>query len=262
VVENHNIAFSMVSSGSKYCKMVSADDWIIPECITELVKSAEAHPTVGIVGSYQRSGDNVRWKGLPENREVISGREVCRLALLGNLDVFGNPTSSLYRSDLIRKNKPFFPPNAVTYADTSACFKYLQYCDFGFVHEILSAQRIHKQQVSERKRKLNIGVFADLQYILEYGPIYLTDEEFEEQKNKYFERYYRILGGCILKLKGREFWQFHASGMRELGHPMLWRKVVKSAIAEVMDEIQNPKVAFQKLLIVLQEKYCDLLLRK
>ena len=33
--------------------MVHADDWLFPECIMQMVKVAEAHPSVGIVGAYR-----------------------------------------------------------------------------------------------------------------------------------------------------------------------------------------------------------------
>src|SRR5262245_33269523 len=59
VIENHNIAFQNISQESKYCKVVSADDWLNPECLNKMVELAEAHPSVGIVGSYQRTSTNI-----------------------------------------------------------------------------------------------------------------------------------------------------------------------------------------------------------
>ena len=112
-IDNHNIAFKLISPKSKYCKVVSADDWIYPECITRLVKVAEENPTVGIVGSYQLSGGDgkweVKWVGLPYSSTVISGREFCHNSLLGGQPVTGDPTSVLYRSDLIRGVEKFLP---------------------------------------------------------------------------------------------------------------------------------------------------------
>src|SRR5262245_48451206 len=58
VIENHNIAFRLVSGSAKYCKVVSGDDFILPEYLTKVVEFAEANPTVGIVGSYQLSGNS------------------------------------------------------------------------------------------------------------------------------------------------------------------------------------------------------------
>lgn len=260
-IENHNIAFNLLSLESKYCKVVSADDWIMPDCVGKLVELAEANPTVGIVGSYQRSNSEIRWAGLPRDIQVIPGREVCRLTLLENLDVFGNPTSILYRSELVRKNKPFFP-HSFPHADTSACFKYLQYCDFGFVHEILSMGRIHDQQISSKVRRLNISDASSLHNLLEYGPIYLAGREFETRKKEMIEGYYRGLGGCILKMKEREFWKFHSSRLKELGYPIRWLKVIKGSANEIIDEMQNPRIAFHKLFAVLKEKCREMLKRR
>src|SRR4051812_44675555 len=41
VIENHNIAFGLMSPEAKYCKVVSADDFIFPECVASLVQAAE-----------------------------------------------------------------------------------------------------------------------------------------------------------------------------------------------------------------------------
>lgn len=254
VIENHNIAFRLISEESKYCKVVSADDWLYPECLSKMVKLAEAHPSVGIVGSYQRTSTNiVKWKGLPHNTETISGREVCRLGILNKLNVFGGTTSSLYRSDLIRKNVPFFP-HLRPYADTSAVYKYLQYCDYGFMHEILSVERSHPETVGAKIKHLGVGEFSDLDKVLQYGPIYLSENEFKMLKNEALKKYWRHLGGYLLNLAGPEFWRFHTSGLKELGYPLLWRKVLKGSIDEVIDEMRNPKVALSKLLTVLKSK--------
>jgi len=56
VIENHNIAFSLISPAAKYCKVVSADDIIFPESIRRLVEVGEMHPPAGIIGSYQQNG--------------------------------------------------------------------------------------------------------------------------------------------------------------------------------------------------------------
>jgi hypothetical protein len=45
--------------------------------------------------------------------------------------------------------------------------------------------------------------------------------------------------------------------MRELGSPILWRKVACATISEIIDEMRNPKVSYQKLVEVLKEKYIE-----
>src|SRR5882724_13054288 len=56
VIENHNRAFAMMAPASKYCKVVSADDWIFPECLARMVALAEAHPSVAMVGTLMLAG--------------------------------------------------------------------------------------------------------------------------------------------------------------------------------------------------------------
>src|SRR6266849_6791651 len=48
IIANHNRAFRLISADSKYCKVVSADDWLFPECLTKMVGVAEANPSVGL----------------------------------------------------------------------------------------------------------------------------------------------------------------------------------------------------------------------
>ncbi|HEY7393157.1 MAG TPA: glycosyltransferase family 2 protein, partial [Bryobacteraceae bacterium] len=161
VMENHNIALRLISPKSKYCKLVCADDFIFPECLTKMVELAEAHPSVGIVGSYQLSGSgkdgrnwSVKWTALPYPSTVIPGREICRYQLLNMMYVFGTPSSTMYRADIVRQNTDFFPSPS-PHSDTSACYKYLRDNDFGLVHQVLSYERIHPDAISTACRRFN-----------------------------------------------------------------------------------------------------------
>jgi glycosyltransferase involved in cell wall biosynthesis len=246
VGENHNIAFRAISPRSQFCKVVSADDTIYPHCLRTMVEFAREHPSVGIVGSYQKSGREVKWQGLPPTTSVLSGRDACRAGLLKGMHVFGNPTSVLYRSDLIRGTKAFFPHSGA-HADTSACYRSLQHCDFGFVHEILSVERVHPGQITARIDGLSAGDIAYLETLLDYGPIYLTEQELAARKAEYLATYHRFLGGCCLKLKGRKFWSFQSSRMRALGLRINWPAVFAGAVAEIFAESKHPGIALGKL---------------
>ena len=253
MIENHNIAFQLISQQSKYCKVISADDWIYPECLDRMVALAETHPSVSFVGSYQLAEDRVNQSGLPNKVEVISGRDACRLSLLGNI-VFGGPTATLYRSDLIRRNRPFFP-HSRPYVDISVHFEHLQFSDFGFVHEILSRERIHSGQESTKVAELGIGTLGCLELLVQYGPTYLSPNELKMVENNLLKNHWRWLGGCLLKLKGAEVWRVQTIKLRELGYPIPWRKVFRGAVDEVLDEMHNPKVALSKLTSALKSKY-------
>ena len=253
VGENHNIAFRSISPDSQYCKVVSADDFIYPTCVGKMVRFARSHPSAGIVGSYQLSGTNVKWRGLPETVDVLSGRDACRLGLLEGIHVFGNPTSVLYRSDLLRMNHAFFP-HGDAHADTSACYRSLQHCDFGFLHEVLSVERVHPGQISAKVDQLSAGTTAYLEGLLDYGPLYLTEQELVARKKELLDGYYRFLGGCCLKLKSREFWEFQSSRMRELDSGINWLRVGGAAVREVLVEMKHPVNAFEKLMAVMRQK--------
>lgn len=252
-IENHNTSFGLVTPQCKYCKVVSADDWIVPDCVSKMVQFAEAHPTVGIVGCYQRSGDSVKWQGLSPTVSVLSGRDAGRLGLLKGIHVLGTPTSVLYRADLLKMHKSFFP-HTRCYADTSACYESFQHCDFGFLHEVLAVERVHPEQWSAAMDKLDAGSIGYLDVLLQYGPLYLNAAEFAARKKEVFDAYYRGLGGSVLKLKDREFWNFQQSRLGEMGCELAWTRIAKAAIKEAVTEVKNPVTAMRKVLAVMKEK--------
>jgi glycosyltransferase involved in cell wall biosynthesis len=250
-IDNHNRMFRLVPPHARYCKVVSADDWIESNCLRTMVTFAEAHPTVGIVGSYQRSGDKIRWQGVPPTLTIMAGRDAGRLGLLEGIHVLGTPTSVLYRADLLRMRPSFFPHKR-SHADTSACYEAFQHSDFGFLHEVLSNERVHSGQWSAEMDALDAGSVAYLEVLLRYGPLFLSSEELAARKKEVFDSYYRALGGDIWKLKSHEFWTFHRSRLGEMGCELEWRKIAKASVKEALTEARSPVTAMRKVLAVLK----------
>ena len=60
---NHNLAMRQLSAGSRYCKLVFADDWLFPRCLEDMVAVAERHPSAAMVGCYGLDGSRVLWDG-------------------------------------------------------------------------------------------------------------------------------------------------------------------------------------------------------
>jgi glycosyltransferase involved in cell wall biosynthesis len=251
IIANHNRAFRAISPASKYCKVVSADDWIFPECVTKMVALAEAHPSVGIVSSYQLSGGGDKWyvrnHGLPYSSSVVSGRDICRAHLLTELSAFGTPTSNLFRCDLIRASDAFFP-NDTAEADISACFKHLRSADFGYVHQILSCERIHEIRVTTASRDVNAYLSSKLGDLLEYGPFYLTQTELEQRLKEYLDEYYKYLAITAVHFRDRRFWTFHRNRLKDLGQPLSAGKLGKAICAKLMDLAFNPKRTIEAVL--------------
>ena len=247
IIANHNKAFSLVSPTAKYCKVVSADDWLFPECVAKMVSLAEANPSLGIVGSYQLSGIGtewrnwrIKWVGLPYPSPVIPGRQICRFWLLNGPYVFGTPTSILYRADLIRKEDSFYP-NSSAEADTSACLKHLRNSDFGFVHQILSYERVHEAQITATSKNLNAYLSSQVRDLSEFGPWYLTADEIDWRLKRVMRDYYRFLAISAIRLREKKFWDYHKERLKEIGYPFQPARLALAIMARLVDLLLNPK---------------------
>jgi glycosyltransferase involved in cell wall biosynthesis len=125
VIANHNIAARQLSSDSRWCKFLSADDILFPECLERMLALAEAHPSIGLVCAYHLHGTRLTLGGLPYPSAVMPGREVARASLLGQLTIFGSPTAHMHRADLVRARDPFFDESNL-HADEAACYETLR----------------------------------------------------------------------------------------------------------------------------------------
>ncbi len=251
IIANHNRAFRLISPESKYCKVVSADDWLYPECLARMVAVAEANPSVGLVGSYQLSGGGDKWYvrtyGLPCSATVVSGREICRAHLLGTLDVLGDPTSSLYRADLVRHTDSFYP-NPTAEADLSACYECLRCSDFGFVHQVLSYERLHSGQMTNTSRNLNAYLSSKIGDLRTYGPVYLEPGELERRVKELMNKYYDFLALSAVHFRDKRFWTYHIQRLKEIGQPLDGIRLAKVVSAKVLDLLLNPKQTSAKFL--------------
>ena len=175
-VQNYNHALRFISSGSRYCKVVQADDWLFPDCVKSMVAVAEAHPTVGIVAAYELEGDEVRLDGLPYPSTAVSGREICRLYFLEGKYLFGTPTSLLLRSDLVRSRDPFYEERLAPFEDGHACFDLLKAWDFGFVHQVLTFSRRDNESILSRVRPFNLEFLIRLSMLVVHGRDFLEPQ--------------------------------------------------------------------------------------
>lgn len=246
-VQNWNHALHLISAESKYCKVVHADDWLFPECLTEMVKVAEANPTVGLVSSYRLEGSQVRNNGLLYPSTVVPGREICRGSFLNGFYVFGSPTSVLIRSDIVRNRKAFYN-EWVPHQDEEVSYAILQDTDFGFVHQVLTYSRVHDETITASFcKRFNTFLLGKLIVLVKYGPIYLTKAEYEQCFNQLMGRYYRFLGNSFIHRREKEFWNYHKSILENLGYPLSITRVIKAASLQLIDALFNPKQSIEKV---------------
>jgi hypothetical protein len=126
------------------------------------------------------------------------------------------------------------------HADTAACYKYLQHCDFGFVHQVLAFERIHSGQTSEKSRKLNYYIAEHLNNLVTYGPKYLSETELEERIQEHIANYYRFLGKNVFRRRGEEFWEYHKRQLQECGYPLDSIKLTKTLSRQIFGALLNP----------------------
>jgi glycosyltransferase involved in cell wall biosynthesis len=244
-IQNFNHAMHQISPTSKYCKVIHADDWLFPDCITQMVKISEDNPSVGVVSSYALEGVRVKHGVLPYPSTVIPGREICRQSLLQSTYVFGSPSSLLIRSDLIRNRKAFYDASFHQTVDQAACYDVLQDADFGFVHQVLTFSRMHNETLTSAAQKLNRLLPEQLLLLKKYGPMYLDRQEYEKRLEQKMKNYYVFLGKCVFQKRGQEFWSYHKDKLEKLGLPLSRIKLTRAALRELylmfMRNLMHPR---------------------
>jgi glycosyltransferase involved in cell wall biosynthesis len=215
-VTNHNIAFQQMSPASRFCKVVQADDWLFPDCVERMLEVAITNPSVGLVSAYALWGKEVKMVGVPYWQTIIPGREIGRAFFLDGLWVFGNPTTTMIRSDIIRQSKQFYDESGLN-ADTEVCFAIAARWDVGFVHQVLTFTRLHEKSVTSRTATLDFSMAGEFRILLKFGSIFLTPNELKQKKREYLREYYSCLARRALGFRGSAYWRFHHKRLRQLG---------------------------------------------
>jgi glycosyltransferase involved in cell wall biosynthesis len=231
---NWNAALRRMSPASAYCKVLHADDWLFPECVEKMVAIAEAHPSVGIVSAYRLEETQVSNTGLLPGAAVTPGREIGRRTLLGEFFLFGSPSSLLLRSRLVRAHDPFYN-ESILHADTDACYRLLQECDFGFVPQLLTFTRRHNESLTSLTRRLNTNTLSEIRCLLRYGPVFLSVTEFEARARAVRAGYDRYLARSLFELREAEFWNYQRRELAALGWPVSGWRLLRAALPELLD---------------------------
>jgi glycosyltransferase involved in cell wall biosynthesis len=219
--QNFNFALQQISPESRYTKMVLADDWLFPNCLQEMVARAEMSPKIGIVSSYRLIETEGGGFGLPVDKTVISGRTAGRLHMLSDVWLFGTPSTVMYSSDVVRARAPRFYPEDRFYHDTDAAFQILVDHDFGFVHQVLSFTRYQPGSITHNERHYLSRQIDRVLYYYQYGPRYLTPDEFKRGMSHAWRVYYEALGRqWLLDRVGKskpQFWEYQKKRLAGIG---------------------------------------------
>jgi glycosyltransferase involved in cell wall biosynthesis len=246
-VANYNFALTCISSVSKYCKMVQADDWIFADCLTRMIEVAEAHPSVGIVAAYQLEGEQIGLDGLPWPGAEVSGREVCRRYYLKRQYLFGTPTSLLMRSDLVRARNPFYDERYAPFEDAHVCFDLLKTANFGFVHELLTFSRTQDESILAGVRPFGGMLLFRLAVVIAHGRDYLSAEEYDRCLKDAERPYFLFLGTSALKGKNKAFWEFHRRGFASINYSLDQWFLTKWRARAILEYAGNPKRTLESI---------------
>ncbi len=200
-IENWNRSMTEISPGADYVKVVHADDFLFPECLERMVALADRHPNVGLVGAYLLCGAEVELDVLPYSVEVMPGAEACRHSLAGGKHIFGTPTSTMIRADLVRKRDGSFYNPSYVHADTAVCYEVLHESDYGFVHQVLTYTRNHDASVTAWTTRVGSWLPDHIEMLVSYGPTYLAPDVYRRRFLELERRYYVVLLKHALRLR-------------------------------------------------------------
>ncbi len=238
-MENWNKSMSLISEKSVYCKVVHADDWLFPNCLQEMVALAAANPTVALIGSYRLEEEAVTLDGLVYPSSCVNGREIVRRRFLGSADLFGSPTSVMYRSDQVL-SRPKFYNELNLHADTEICFRILLEHDFGFAHQVLTFTRRHNETTSTYAKRMQTYKACDLKMLKTIGSEVLSESELNAAVATKLRSYYRFLGFQLLQFRKasnrdfwNEFWTYHKESLNAHSGGFSWMRVIAGSVFAV-----------------------------
>ena len=248
IIANWNAALRRISEDSQYCKVLHADDWLLPDCLTRMVALAEGHPRVGMVGAYVQEGRDIAGKGLPVEQSVVPGADVCRETLLQNYYLFGSPSALLLRAEDVRRRPRGFYDERYFHADLEVCYRVLMESDFGFVHEPLTGSRKHAGSMTNTVAwRFSTHMVEYMGLMRAYGPHYLGKDRFRREHDQMLRAYRRLLARRVISGRGREFWGYHKTKMEQFGYDLTFGDVVAGALGEVGALLASPAYAAVEL---------------
>jgi glycosyltransferase involved in cell wall biosynthesis len=238
---NANRALREISADSVYTKVVHADDWLFPECVERMLAVALRNPSVGIVGAYRLEGSKVTLDGLPASVEVVPGHDFCRAQLLGRPwgYLMGSPSSVLYRSDLVRARPEFYRLDNPFQSDQEACYLVLQESDFGFVHQVLTFTRRHDAADSSYYHRVGAGPAGQLRLLLEYGPVFLTEDEYRRRLAARVLHYAALFVGRPSGVVDAEFRAYHAATISRLRGAIAPSELLEGAARAILGRLRR-----------------------
>jgi glycosyltransferase involved in cell wall biosynthesis len=213
LIQNWNRAVRMAPAEARYFHILCADDTFRSDAIAIRVDIAERDPRIGWVGCRNRAEGRLCGEGIPEDRQVFSGRELMRSYLRrehsGLSGMFG-----LFRSSKLDPDTDFYDPRLAVANDTDANLRVALGGKVGFVHEELVLWRAHPGQVTSQSQRNRYILFDWFELLDRYGPQVLGHREYLECRQAYRRHYLRQLLLARFKHHDRAVFDWHMKALR------------------------------------------------
>lgn len=236
MLANWNALLRRLPAAAAYCKVLHADDTLLPRCLAQMVALGEANPSVVVIGAYRRTSGAIGLAGLAPEESVVPGRELGRRFLLEGLNIFGSPTSTMLRAEAVRRRVPFYN-EANLHADTEAMLDLLRDGDFGFVHEPLTVTRAHAERNTTFAKRMNSFLPGNLRALQRYGRHYLSAGEYAALHERKARQYERFLAQALLARREAAFWAYHRREGEALGRPLTPARLARATAAFVAERV-------------------------
>jgi glycosyltransferase involved in cell wall biosynthesis len=247
-IPNYNRALAEICDASKYCKIVEADNYILPGCLELMVRAFEQSESIGLVSSYCLCQNTIDCSGYPYPMPFFRGRGCARWYLLTGVFIFGTPTSVMYRSCMVRENDKFYNENIAFHSDFDKCMQILLHWDFGFVHQVLSFKRRDNESITSVTDRVNYHAVARYSIVQRYAPVLLAASEAASLQKHSKREYYRALARRAFRFGDRAFWHYHAEGLKTIGETINWPYLVLTMGREFLWLALNPGMTTVKAL--------------
>jgi glycosyltransferase involved in cell wall biosynthesis len=218
-ITNWNFAVAHASPQSAYLKFLEADDALAPTCLEKMVALADAHPSVGLVGSLRRVSDGeVNLDGIPPTTDVVPGDWLVRSQLSGGRYTTGTPTATLIRLERARASGRMYDESYV-HADDALAYRLLLDSDFGYVAEPLTFTRLHEGSTTSWSDRVGTWLPEHLRMTLEFGSRVLSGADLDRIVRRREESYAVMLAKWTITLKlarDREALRYQRTALRLL----------------------------------------------
>jgi hypothetical protein len=213
-----------------------------------MVAVGEANPSVGIIGAYRLDDRKVSCDGLPYPSTVISGRDICRFSLLRKCFVFGSPTSTMLRSDIVRKREPFYSESSY-HEDTEACYEILREHDLGFVHQVLTFTRRENESISSAVRRFDrFNILDEFIALRKYGSTYLGEGELSSTFKSVEKKLLQFIARSFFQRNGiRDLLRYHEDGLKLAGYRLSRIEISLYIFLEILKMALNPQMTLERL---------------